>query len=245
MSCARTVLHGLALAASAEHVRLDCRPAHEGEVGAGMADIPEAGDDFFVPEYVPGVFGIGRRFDAQLGFPISVMAVQEITGRPVNDSQDAGAQNGAAAMFARFDQKWNFQGSDRAANPADDILLFQPGFAGKRVAQNQADLSFVGSTGFQNLGGPGVGTWIEVGRARQRRLAPGLDGMAILLVTSESGIVLIRVGEVGSAQFVGNQVGMVAGVGKAEAGIALAAIDDIELLFCIDADLVHLGFLSK
>ena len=244
MSCARTMPHGLALAASAEDARLDRRPAHEGEVGAGLADIPETGDDFFALEYVPGAFGIARRFDTQFGFPISVMAVQEITGRPVNDGQDAGTQNGAAAMFARFDQKWDFQGSDRAANPADDIVLFQPGFAGKRVAKNQANLSFVGPTGLQNLGGPGIGTWIEVRRARQRRLAPGLDGMAILLVTSESGIVLVREGEVGSAQFVGNQVGVVAGVGKAEAGIALAAIDDIELLFGIDADLVHLGFLS-
>ena len=160
--------HSLALVMSAEDARLDRRAAHEGEVGAGLADIPETGIDFFAPEYVPGKFGIGRGVDAQLSVPLSVMAVQEVAGCPVNDSQDAGTQNGAAALFARLNQKWCFQGSDRAANPTDDIVLFQPGFAGKRVAQNQTDLSLVGPTELENLGGPGIGAWVEVGCARQR-----------------------------------------------------------------------------
>ncbi len=82
--------HGLASALSAEDARLDRRTAHEGEVGAGLADIPETGDDFFALEYVQGTFGIGRRLDVQVSFTISVMAVQEIAGRPVNDGQDAG-----------------------------------------------------------------------------------------------------------------------------------------------------------
>ena len=104
---------------SAENTRLDRRTAHEGQVGTGLADGPETGDDFFVLEYIPWAFSIGRGFDGQVGFPVSIVAVQEIAGGPVYDGKKAGAQDGGAAMLACFDQERNFQCSGRAPDPAD------------------------------------------------------------------------------------------------------------------------------
>lgn len=120
---------------------LDRRTAHESQIGNGLAGVPETGDDFLMLEYIAGAFGICREFDGQVGLPVSIVAVHEVAGGPVCDGKKAGAQDGGTAMLACFDQERNFQGSGRAPDPVNDIMLFQPGFAAVRVAQGQADLS--------------------------------------------------------------------------------------------------------
>ena len=74
-----------------------------------------------------------------------------------------------------YKRQGDLQAPRRAADPADDIVFLQPGFAGAGITEDQADLSFAGAAGFEDLAGLGIRAGIEVGRARQRGQAPGLD----------------------------------------------------------------------
>ena len=67
---------------------------------------------------------------------------------------------------------------------------------------------------------------------RQRGPAPGLDGGAYLRVRNggDRGVIRLRERQVGTAQLVGDLVGVIAGVGKAEAAVTPAAIDHVALL---------------
>ena len=58
-------------------------------------------------------------------------------------------------------------------------------------------------------------------------------------------LLALRERQVGPAQLVGDLVGVIAGVGEAEAAVTHAAIDHVALLLRIDAYLVHVGVLSK
>lgn len=232
-------------ATSLKDAGFDRRPSHESDVGAGFPDVLETRDNLPSMQDVPGLFGSVGRFDAQVRFAVAGMAVQKVAGCPIHDAENAGTQDGAAAVLARFDQERNFQGSGRAVDPTNDIMLLEPGFAGVSVARNQAYLALLGAAGFQNLGGILIGAGIEVGRARQGRLAPGVDGITVLFVAGEGRIVLVGECQVRPAQLLGDLIGVVAGVGKAKAGIAFAAIDHVKLLLGIDADFVHVRFLSK
>ena len=75
VSAGEALLHRVLPSKSPEDTRLDRRAAHEGEVGAGLADVPETGDDFFAPQHVLGPVGVARRLDAQVGFAVGGMAI--------------------------------------------------------------------------------------------------------------------------------------------------------------------------
>jgi hypothetical protein len=55
---------------------------------------------------------------------------------------------------------------------------------------------------------------VGIGRVRQGRLAPGLDGSAVLFVAGEGRVVLVRERQVGTAQLAGDLVGMVRALAK-------------------------------
>jgi hypothetical protein len=56
--------------ASPEKPRLDRGAAHESEVGRGLADVLETGNDFFTAHDVPGQVGRIGGLDAEIGFPM-------------------------------------------------------------------------------------------------------------------------------------------------------------------------------
>lgn len=230
---------------SLKDARLDRRTTHEFDIGTGLADVAETRDKLFSPQDRPGAIDIAGRFDDQVGFPVGGVTIQKITRCPIYDGKEMSAQDGASAVLAGLNQQRHLKNSAGAPYMADDIVFFEPGGARSGIAQDQTHPALLDATGLQNPGDLGVGAWIEIGAACQGRLAPGPDGIAILLVARQSCIILVGEDQVGAVQFPGDLIGMVTGIREAETGLAFATIDDIELLIGIDLHVAHLGFLSR
>ena len=166
--------------------RLDRFPAHEGDVGAGLADLPETRHDLFATvEDFPGAIGIPAAADHQIRRMVSRMPVQKFTAIPFDDSQQAGGQDRAAAIGAGLDQQGDLEGSRRAADLADHVMFFQPGLPCPPVAGNQPDLGASVPAALQNPFGLGIRAGVEVSFSRQWRASPGTHGSPVFFVAAE------------------------------------------------------------
>ena len=123
------------------------------------------------------------------------------------------------------------------------MKLVQPATAGVGVAEHQAHGAAIAPAALQDPCHPGGGCRIEIGPLLQPRVPPGFDGRPVLGVALQRAVVAVAESQCRLFEPAGDLVCVVVCVVEAEAAVAVAAGDDVQLLVGVQGD-VHDRFLG-